>query len=75
MQYTCVQVTVLLEYIIPQLLTAVEAEQQSSKQLTGHSDRVTIHTLRAVGLISSSGVCESVVSDLLLNVRNVEGKC
>ena len=53
-----------------QLLTAatVEGEQHSSKQslLTGHNDKVAIHKLRAVGLISSTGVCESVVSRLAI---------
>ena len=62
-------------YCCPQLLTAAtaEGEQRSSKQslLTGHNDNMTIHRLRAVGLISSSGVCESVVSYLLLGMLRV----
>lgn len=64
MLYTSYEVTVILEYIVTQLLTATAAaEGESSKQslLRGHNDKVSVHHLRAVGLISS-GVCESVVS-------------
>ena len=70
-------VTVILEYIVTQLLTATAAvEGEGSKQslLRGLNDKVVVHHLRAVGLISSSGVCESVVSYLLSNhVGNVVG--
>lgn len=62
--------TVLLEYIVfIQLLTptaTVEGEGTKQSSLTAHNDKVQIHQLRAVGLIASSGVCESVVS------RNVD---
>ena len=80
MQYSIIYVRTTdcsIRVYYPQLLTAAtaEAEQHSSKQslLAGHNDKVIIHKLRAVGLISSSGVCESVVSHLLLHVRNVKG--
>ena len=56
---------VILEYIVTQLLTAttaVEGEANKHSLLRGHNDKVAVHQLRAVGLISSSGVCESVVS-------------
>ena len=48
----------------PQLLTATTSAGGQSKQsvLTSHNDEVPIHKLRAVGLISSTGLCESVVS-------------
>jgi len=60
--------TIRVVLLFSQLLTATAAEGGGNKQslLTGHSDRVQIHQLKAVGLIASSGVCESVVSCHLL---------
>ena len=62
---TVPRTSVILEYIVTQLLTAttrVEGEASKQSLLKAYNDKVAVHQLRAVGLISSSGVCESVVS-------------
>lgn len=50
---------------LPQLLTAAPTVRGNDKSLlttAAHGDEVQIHQLKAVAMVSSSGVCESVVS-------------